>query len=231
MLRGLIADIKDFIFPDISIFSGERIPIENSNRYILDSEFEKLEKVNDEDLIKLKSRVNADHILSFYKFKADNEVQKLIHSIKYSGMKDAGFHFGKYVGKSINEYLVKNKIKIDFIIPVPLHNAKMRERGFNQSDFISAGISVETNIKPENNLIVRIKNTNSQTKLKLDARLKNVRNAFQVLRNKRDLLSSKNIMIVDDIITTGSTANEIISLLKKHNTGEITVCSLAIAED
>lgn len=231
MLKGLIADIRDFVFPDISIFSEEKIPIENSNRYILDSEFEKLEKVTDEDLAKLKSRVNADHILSFYEFKADNEVQKLIHSIKYAGMKSLGFHFGKYIGKSVKEYLDKNKLKIDFIIPVPLHNAKMRERGFNQSDFISAGISAETNIKPENNLIVRIKNTNSQTKLKLDARLKNVRNAFEVSKNKENFLSSKNIMLVDDIVTTGSTVNEIISLLKKHNTGEITVCSLAIAED
>lgn len=231
MLRGLIADIRDFVFPDISIFSEEKIPIENSNRYILDSEFEKLEKVTDEDLAKLKSRVNADHVLSFYEFKADNEVQKLIHSIKYAGMKSLGFHFGKHVGKSVKEYLDKNKLKIDFIIPVPLHNAKMRERGFNQSDFISAGISAETNIKPENNLIVRVKNTNSQTKLKLDARLKNVRNAFEVSKNKENFLSSKNIMLVDDIVTTGSTVNEIISLLKKHNTGEITVCSLAIAED
>lgn len=231
MLKGLIADIRDFVFPDISIFSEEKIPIENSNRYILDSEFEKLEKVTDEDLAKLKSRVNADHILSFYEFKADNEVQKLIHSVKYAGMKSLGFHFGKYIGKSVKDYLDKNKLKIDFIIPVPLHNAKMRERGFNQSDFISAGISAETNIKPENNLIVRIKNTNSQTKLKLDARLKNVRNAFEVSKNKENFLSSKNIMLVDDIVTTGSTVNEIISLLKKHNTGEITVCSLAIAED
>lgn len=231
MLKGLIADVRDFIFPDISIFSEEKIPIENSNRYILDSEFEKLEKVTDEDLAKLKSRVNADHILSFYEFKADNEVQKLIHSIKYSGMKRLGFHFGKHVGKSVREYIDKNKLKIDFIIPVPLHNAKMRERGFNQSDFISAGISAETNIKPENNFIVRIKNTNSQTKLKLDARLKNVRNAFQVTKNKENFLSSKNIMLVDDIVTTGSTVNEIISLLKEHNTEKITVCSLAIAED
>lgn len=231
MLRGLIADVRDFIFPNISIFSEEKIPVENSNRYILDSEFDKLEKVSGDDLAKLKSRINTDHILSFYKFKADNEVQKLIHSIKYAGMKDLGTYFGRYVGRSVKEYLDKNKIRIDLIIPVPLHNAKTRERGFNQSDFISAGISSEINIKPEKDLVVRVKNTNSQTKLKLDARLKNVKNAFRVVKNKEYYLSSKNIMIVDDIVTTGSTVNEIISLLKRYNIGEITVCSLAIAED
>ncbi|HEX2788086.1 MAG TPA: ComF family protein [Ignavibacteria bacterium] len=231
MLRGLVSDIRDFIFPDVSIFSEEKIHIENSNRYILNSEFENLEKVITEDLAKLKSRVNADYVLSFYEFKADNEVQKLIHSIKYAGMKNLGFYFGNYVGKSVKEYLDNNKIKIDFIIPVPLHNAKMRERGFNQSDYISSGISAATGIPIEKNTVIRVKNTRSQTKLKLEARLKNVKNAFTFEKNKQNFLRSKNIMLVDDIITTGSTVNEIISLLKKHNTGEITVCSLAIAED
>jgi ComF family protein len=231
MLRGLISDVRDFIFPDISIFSEEKINTENSNRYILNSEFENLKTVTPEDLTKLKSRINADYVISFYEFKADNEVQKLIHSIKYAGMKNLGFYFGKYAGKSIKEYLNKNNIKIDFIIPVPLHNAKMRERGFNQSDFISSGISAETGIPIEKETVIRIKNTRSQTKLKLEARLKNVKNAFTFEKNKQNFLSSKKIMLVDDIITTGSTINEIISLLKKHNTGEITVCSLAIADD
>ncbi len=164
--------------------------------------------------------------LSPYVFESEGSLQNIIHSIKY----DKKFRAGKLLGMKIAESLL-DKIqswKIDLIIPVPLHHLKKAERGFNQSYFIVKGLSDSLKIHFSEKIIKRIRFTESQTKLDLMERGKNVAGAFKI--NKANAIRNKNILLVDDVITTGATVNECARVLKNNGAKNIYACSVAIAE-
>jgi ComF family protein len=116
---------------------------------------------------------------------------------------------------------------IDIIIPIPLHPSKKRQRGFNQSDLISQGISDVSGIRVDTKLLVRKTVTKTQTRKSRFDRWTNVQDIFRVTDEKR--LKDLHILLVDDVITTGATieacANEI---LKAENT-KVTVAALAFS--
>lgn len=130
----------------------------------------------------------------------------------------------------INRYL--NYLKSDFtnflIMPIPLHPERLKERGFNQSDLIAQILSQETNLKIYNQSLKRIKPTKSQVELKdIGARSKNIENCFQL--NNPEVVKNKNIILVDDVFTTGSTINEAVKTLKKAGAKKIIAFVLAKA--
>ena len=128
------------------------------------------------------------------------------------------------MGNKLGEHLGDTFSDIDLIVPVPLHHLKKAERGYNQSYYIARGISKSTNIKIEENILKRIRFTQSQTKMNLEERRLNIENAFKV----RKIL--RNILIVDDVITTGATVNECGKVLKKAGANEVYAASVAIAD-
>ncbi|MDH3342781.1 MAG: ComF family protein [Gammaproteobacteria bacterium] len=111
------------------------------------------------------------------------------------------------------------------ILPVPLYKKRLRQRGFNQSIELSRALSKKTGWPMELNRVVRIRDTSAQTGLDAKARRKNIRGAFAVV----EPLLQKHVLIVDDVVTTGSTVNELSRVLKKAGVEKITVLSLARA--
>jgi ComF family protein len=99
----------------------------------------------------------------------------------------------------------------DFIVPMPLHSARLRERGFNQALEIARRVSKRLDVPLLSAICRRVKDTRSQTGLPWREREKNIRNAFACEGN----LSGKRIAIVDDVMTTGSTLNELAKVLRK----------------
>lgn len=137
---------------------------------------------------------------SLYKLQENSDIERLIYSLKYRGKKSIGKILGKQLAEQVNSIFKNN---IDIIIPVPLHIKKLKERGYNQSLIIANEIS-QTISKPINcNTIIRHKNTNSQTTKNRIERYENLKGAFKVL--DEDTIKNKNILIVDDVITTGAT--------------------------
>ncbi len=118
----------------------------------------------------------------------------------------------------------------DFAVPVPLHKSRLRERTYNQSSYICRGIGEALNIQPIEKCLKRTRYTRTQTKLSIDEREENVRNAFELNQKFSGLIRGKNIILVDDVITTGSTILECARVLKNIGCGEITICSVALAE-
>jgi ComF family protein len=118
--------------------------------------------------------------------------------------------------------------KIDLIIPVPIHHLKKAERGYNQSDFIAKGLSTALNIPYSSKSIKRIKYTESQTKLNMNERALNVSNAFKARSSNK--LKGKNILVVDDVCTTGATLLECAKVLLGAGANSVYACSIAIAE-
>ena len=158
-------------------------------------------------------------------FHFNKVVQNLIHELKYSEMTKTA----KYLGEFACEYLSKFQPfkNVDIIMPVPLHKVKKRARGFNQAEFLTKEIAEKMNWQHISNLILRKKFTKTQTKLKRKQRQVNVSGAF-VLNPKFDV-AKKNILIVDDVFTTGSTVNAISKLLKNNAVSKIYVLTIAKA--
>ena len=111
----------------------------------------------------------------------------------------------------------------DFIVPMPLHPARLRERGFNQALEIARCVAKKTGIALLPNVCKRIKNTVSQTGLPWKEREKNIRGAFSCEMD----LTGKHIAVLDDVMTTGATLNELARLLRKR--GAVKVSGWVVA--
>jgi ComF family protein len=175
---------------------------------------------------KFKSTGYVQDFFSLYVFESEGTLQNIIHSFKYNKKFRTAILLGNKLAESLLDRL--NSWQIDLIAPVPLHHLKKAERGFNQSDFIVKGLSNSSKIPYSNKIIKRIRFTDSQTKFDLGERKKNVAGAFKVSRKKK--LVDKNILLVDDVITTGATIIECAKVLKKSGAAKIYVCSVAIAK-
>lgn len=139
-----------------------------------------------------------------------DDVREAIHLLKYSGWKRLGRKLGVALGEKLSR--VDFLREFDILLPVPLHKTRKRERGFNQSLIISEGVSKTLGIPVAKEIVIRVKNTRSQTQLSEEERGKNVNGAFSV--KAPDKITGKNIVIVDDVVTTGSTTKEITRMLK-----------------
>ncbi len=230
----IVNDIVDFLYPRICLVSESNLPEDNTNRYILDSTLANLERVSKNQLNELRGKVKSDFGFSLYDFAQKSDFEKIIHHLKYSGMKDLGVFLGEhlagYVKLEIEEQLKEWNVIYDYIIPVPLHRTKVRERGYNQSEYIVKGLSRSLNIPFLFDAISRKLYTKSQTKLTLLERQKNILGAFAFNNSYNEKLKDKNIILLDDVVTTGATVNECIKVLREAGVNKIFAVSLAMAE-
>lgn len=231
-MKNVIQNITDFIFPKTSIITGDLIEDSNSNQYINDNEFALLEKVTEKDLCELKAKLKSDYSFSVFSFREGDSFSNIIYNLKYGGMKNLGIFLGILLGNEIGNFIQANLyVSFDCIIPVALHKTKFRERGYNQTEMICRGINGVLKLKSETEIIIRKRNTLTQTKLNKKQRMENIKDAFHILPEQKSNIAGKNIILIDDVITTGSTMNEIIRVLREGNCGRILACSLAMARD
>jgi competence protein ComFC len=183
-------------------------------------------RINFEYQKKFKSKGIISGFTSLYVFEKDKEIQRIIHSIKYEN----NFRGGEYLGKLLGDKLVieGKEWKPDLIIPVPLHYLKKAERGYNQSFYIAKGVNLKLGLAMDRGSVKRVKYTETQTSMNIIEREKNIRRAFRV--TNADKAAGKNILIIDDVITSGSTVSELGRTLKEKGAGIIYAASLAIAD-
>ena len=160
---------------------------------------------------------------SFYN--KGSRIRSLIHNLKYKGIKEIGFELGRIYGLSLKSSGFTSDI--DLIIPVPLHQSKKRIRGFNQSELISKGISEATGLPVDVLSLSRIAVSETQTKRSRYERWINVEGIFSV--SVPDGLKGKHILLVDDVITTGSTIESCANELLKIEGVKVSVVALAYA--
>ncbi len=147
------------------------------------------------------------------------QIQQVIHLFKYSRFTQLAQPLAVYMVEVIR--LDTDYEMADGLVPVPLHDTRERERGYNQSLLLCAEISKLTGIPVLSGNLKRTRPTETQTNLSALKRLYNVKDAFSVC--KPDLLKGKNIILVDDVLTTGSTLNACARELKNAGVNKIYV--------
>lgn len=152
----------------------------------------------------------------------EKTLQKMIRGIKYHKQKSLAYYQAKFMWEYFQEIIERNNISKDFqVVPVPLHKTRERQRGYNHMQLVAKEFCMLSGYEPNYELITRVKHTKAQYKLTRQERLKNLHNAFQA--DKTKLIRGKSILIIDDICTTGSTFEAMITELKSKGIDDI-VC-------
>ncbi len=151
-------------------------------------------------------------------------IKELIHAFKYKGKDYLGPTLTRLMIEFIDEYALPMDL-LDLIIPVPLHKTRLREREFNQAQILSGHIARRFNKKVSDNNLRRMRLTKTQTGLETGERLLNVKGSF--MADKSGDIKGKNILLVDDVLTTGATCSEAAYALKDAGAGIVFVLTLA----
>ncbi len=147
--------------------------------------------------------------------------QKLIGELKYRGVQEVGHRLGYWYA---NDLKMANW-PIDIIIPVPLHKSKLKRRGFNQSEIIAHGLAENLELPVNAQLVTRERNTMTQTKKNKVERWQNMDLVYQVHDSK--FLEGKNVLVVDDVLTTGATIGGLVEALAKAGVSGIYIATIA----
>ena len=171
-------------------------------------------------------KIKLEGAYALFYFTKGGKIQNLMHQFKYKGVKQIGNLLGNIAG----EQLVKNKMfnSAELIIPVPLHKKRMLQRGYNQSACFAEGLSEKLNAAVENNNLVRLTATETQTHKSRFARFENMQEVFTV-KNPEKLIN-KHVLLVDDVITTGSTLEACGVQLLKIPGLKLSIATIAYAE-
>ena len=151
-------------------------------------------------------------------------LQTMVHQLKYYGFSRLGSILAECV---VKKYLpALEKLQADYIVPVPLHSTREKSRGYNQAAVLADNIGNGTGIETLMDILVRTKKTKDQTRLNPEQRRKNIKGAFEVIGGN---LIGKRVILVDDVVTTGATANEAAVTLRRAGAKPVAVCAVAAA--
>lgn len=156
-------------------------------------------------------------------FTKDSLVQHMLHRLKYGGKKEIGIFMGSLIGENLKTSGWGENVSA--LIPLPLNSRKQKKRGYNQAELICDGISLRTNIPVYNNVIVRKKNTETQTRKSRAERWNNIEGKFELV-NAPEIMN-KHILLVDDVVTTGATLESCGQELLKANGLQLSIAAFA----
>jgi len=185
-----------------------------------DFEVSGLEKYLDSQV----SDLNKDNVLFLFKYK-DNNLKQAIWEMKFKSNRRVAEVFGKFLANKINKLL--NAGDKYLLLPTPIHKKRRDERGFNQCEWLCEEIikNIRPNrlskIKYEPKILLREKYTTKQSWSDKKAREENLKGAFKVSEKNKDEIVGIKIILIDDVLTTGSTIREMRQTLKESGASEI----------
>ena len=206
-----------------ALLSEEEVLCIGCNMHIPETGYHAIE--DNETALRFAGRVPFSNATSFAYFSNDGLLQHLLHGLKYRDKKEIGHFLGQRFAESLES---ADWIReIDLIIPVPLHEAKKASRGYNQSMMIAESMGELLHIPVSDNLLLRTKDTESQTKKTRTERVNNMAGAFKIKENAA--LAGKHILICDDVLTTGATLEACAQALLSVGNIKISIATIGIA--
>lgn len=229
-VKALFDDFISLIFPNVCYVCNGAMA--KGEIYICTKCMYELPKMVDQQLQgnplerRFYGKVPVKHVVSYLKFIKNGSVSELLYKLKYEGFSDIGEVMGKWFGRELKDMAFEKEY--DLIVPVPLHESKIQKRGYNQSDFIAKGISEVIGIPYDGKILKRVLRNESQTNKGRMDRWKNVENIFQVTDS--DKIYDKRILLIDDVLTTGSTLESCAQSLLADKCREVGIATLAAAQ-
>jgi ComF family protein len=155
----------------------------------------------------------------------DSMVKEVMHQVKYRGRKRFAVYLGSLLGELVPQEVFSGA---DALIAVPLHRKRQRRRGYNQSLLLARGLGRARCGQPVlEGVLLRVRNTSSQTKLDREERVYNTKGAFAVAPGRAEEISGKHLLLVDDIVTTGATTAAAAKALLDAGCASVRVLSIA----
>ena len=241
MLRGFIKGLVEIIYPRICLICKINLKgISNIDNLICSQCWHKLKrnmppfcrscgrqlkKINFTQHICsgcVRKKLNFDRAFSPCVY--EGVAKELIHQFKYKGKDYLGNTLGRLMVEFIREYNLPMDY-IDFIVPMPLHKTRLREREFNQAEILASCIAKDFKNSLLNHNLIRHRPTKTQTELEEKERFLNVKGSF--LLKDGECLKGKNILLVDDVLTTAATSSEAAYALKQARANIVFVLTLA----
>ncbi len=140
-------------------------------------------------------------------------------------------YIGKILAEIMAERIAVETLEVDLIIPVPIHASRKKKRGYNQAEILSKEIGRKLGKRNLNTAVIRTKKTKPMKSLNVNEREENVMKAFQIRGRYREDLIGKKVLLIDDIYTTGSTANSLSRLLVEEGVKEVNVLTFAAGKN
>lgn len=181
---------------------------------------------NNEVHKRLYGRVKLACATALLHFSKKGIVQELMHNLKYRGQESIGEFLGEWLGSELSQ--LEAYKTIDVVIPVPLHKAKLKSRGYNQVD--KFGQALAKAINAEYNTSILIKTANTKTQVFKDRLKRNTNESSNFKLTNTHLLANKHILLVDDIITTGATVEDCASQLLEIKGIILSLATMAITD-
>lgn len=173
-------------------------------------------------------RVPVENACSLFFMGKGSRYRKLLHKLKYGNKPQIGVALGQLLGNELAK--VADYANVEFVVPVPLHIKRQRKRGYNQSEKIAAGISQAIGKPLLTDAVFRKRYNETQTKKTREERWSNVSDIFAVHPGAEARLAGKHILLVDDVLTTGSTIEACITAMLKAADCKVSVVTLAVAK-
>ncbi len=233
--------VLNFLFPQTCVICGKL-----NRNYVCEecekrfNKYKKFEIIDNKKMIMDKLNIHDVNLKQKYYFVQGEKIywEKLLYCFEYKSIIRKyilKYKFGNkpYLSDFFVNQILKNKklyeiLKLyDIIISVPMEKIKKQKRGYNQAELIAKSIAKKYEILHQEDVIVKIKNTKTQSTLKKGERKDNIKDAYII--NEKNKIKGKKIILFDDIYTTGSTVNEISKKLKESGANEILV--IVIAKD
>ncbi len=146
---------------------------------------------------------------------------------------DYKFKEKSYIYRTFSNFLIKNEKmcvqikKYDIIMPIPISKKRFKERGYNQSDLLAKDLAKRLCIKYEKDGVVKIKDNLAQSSLSKEEREENVRDVYKINEKKKSKFIGKRVLLIDDIFTTGNTANECSKILIEKGVAQVGILTIA----
>jgi len=230
LFRAIASPLLNFIYPPKCVSCNRILP--DGNQKVCEECWNSIERVSRDHPLYIETRdkilsagVVAD-LVSVFVFQKDGAFQHIAHALKYQGYESLGHELGKRLGMTIKNWGVCG----DVLVPIPLHKAKRRERGFNQAERVARGVSTVTGIEVCADAVRRVRHTQTQTQLNSDERKKNVEAAFAFNPTYAKQISRRTCILIDDVITTGATIDSCAKELVKAGASHIIAASAALAQ-